>query len=152
MSEEAIVTILVSALVGSVIGGGSTILVIRLALTESLRKTFATIEATDTIESDIDNLGKRVNQVEIFAHGASDAAADAVARTRELERMQQEQWNRISDHIIRPIEIIGEKLERITSAQSELAGTQRAQQETMKALAATIDRLEREQRHPKPGV
>src|SRR5688572_6988561 len=85
--------IVLSAVVGAVLGGGSITALIVLAFREKLRATFATIV-------DLNALGRKVDTLEGAFHATAAIANTTTGEVRELRQEQRHQWERL----IKPVE------------------------------------------------
>jgi hypothetical protein len=98
------------------IGGGSGVTILLLALVERLRRTFATRQEMEQVEA-------RFRAIEALYAGVREAADDARERADAAEREQRRQWERVSEQVIRPLERSLERLESVCEAQAVQATT-----------------------------
>lgn len=123
---DSVVGIALATIAGGVIGGGAISAWWLKGLKEHLRTTFATL-------TDLNNMGSRVNGIESVAIGARESGDDAQAHIQRLELVQSQQWERIAEHVIKPLEQISLRME-------QLAQTQAVQTNTLEFFAKEIER------------
>lgn len=110
-------SLVLSAVLGSVLGGGALYKIVLSALTNHMRQEFATAK-------DVDRVGDRVNALETVAMSAKETADHANDRAGLLEQNQHTQWERITEQVIKPLERITERLEKLTERQIRIEAKQ----------------------------
>jgi len=96
------------------VGIGTAATVLFLALVERLRRTFAT-------RQEINGIGERVNALHTLYVQVRESTDDTRERAMATEAEQRRQWERITEHVIRPLDRITEKLEGVAEAQAAQA-------------------------------
>lgn len=133
MSSETVLRLEWSAILGS----GFVVSVLLLALVERLRRTFATRE-------ELNRLGDKFNALQTLYLQVRENADEARERAAATRAEQKQQWERIAEQAIRPVERITEKLEAVGEAQA-------AQASTLEYIGKRLDRadeLERKSHTP----
>lgn len=119
------------------VGISTAATVLFLAMVERLRRTFAT-------RHEMNGLGERLTALQTLYLQVRESADDARERAVAAETEQRRQWERITEHVVRPLDRIKEKLEGV-------AETQAAQAAALEHLAARSDRWRHETNHEKRG-
>lgn len=125
MNGTPVVTLDWPALAGS----GFVASVLLMALVERLRRTFAT-------RQDLNGLGDRLNDLQqawVHVRDTADTAHDLAER---VQADQKNQWVRVAEQVIRPLERITEKLEAVSVAQA-------AQAAALEQISRRLDGSER---------
>lgn len=107
-------TTIVSLRWADLLGGGVVAGIFLLALTERLRRTFAT-------RNDLNGLGERQNALQGQAGELRKLQDELRERVAALESEQKNQAERVVTQVIRPLERITEKLENVSRAQAAQA-------------------------------
>lgn len=84
--------------------------VMLLALTERLRRTFAT-------QRDLQQIRRRVEALQTLCLQAHEGVNEARERSLAVERAQKHLWETVAAQVIRPLEKITDKLESVSEAQ-----------------------------------
>lgn len=124
MNSETVLRLEWSAL----LGGGAVASVLLLALVERLRRTFATRE-------ELNGLGDKFNALQSLYLQVRETADEARSRAIANQAEQKQQWERIAEQVIRPLERITEKLEAVGEAQA-------AQASTLEYIGKRLDRAD----------
>lgn len=95
-------------------GSGFVAAVLLLALVERLRRIFAT-------RQEMNGLGEKFNALQSLYLQVRETADEARARAIANQAEQKNQWERIAEQVIRPLERITEKLEAVVAAQAAQA-------------------------------
>jgi len=98
----------------ALVGSGFAASVLLMALVERLRRTFAT-------RQDLNGLGDRLNDLQQAWVQVRDTAESAQDLAERVQADQKNQWMRVAEQVIRPLERITEKLEAVSVAQASQA-------------------------------
>ena len=109
-------------------GGGFVATVAFLALVERLRRTFST-------RQEFSSLAERVDALQRLCAGLEETSIQATERSRIMERDQKEQWKRLTDQVLRPLQRTTTKLEGVKEAQAGHAAT-------LDQIVQRVDRLD----------
>lgn len=134
VSSDSVLRLEWSALLGS----GFVISVLLLALVERLRRTFATRE-------ELNGVGEKFQALQSLYLQVRETADEARARATAAQAEQKNQWERIAEQVIRPLERITEKLEGV-------AETQAAQAAALDQIGRRLDRADQQHDAPHPGA
>jgi len=108
-----------------VVGISTAATVLFLAMVERLRRTFAT-------RHEMNGLGERLTALHTLYVQVRESADEARERAVAAETEQRRQWERITEHVVRPLDRITEKLEGVAEGQA-------AQAAALEHLAARAD-------------
>lgn len=96
------------------VGIGTAAAVLFLAMVERLRRTFAT-------RQELNGLGERLTALHTLYVQVRESADEARERAIAAETEQRRQWERITEHVVRPFDRITEKLAGVAEAQAAQA-------------------------------
>lgn len=112
----------------ALLGGGVVATVAFLALVERLRRTFST-------RQELASLAEKVDSLQRLCADLEETSLQAAERSRMVERDQKQQWRRLADQVLRPLQRTTAKLEGVKEAQAGQAAT-------LDQIVQRIDRLD----------
>jgi acyl-CoA reductase-like NAD-dependent aldehyde dehydrogenase len=110
VSTETVLTLDWPAIAGS----GFVAAVIIGALTERLRRVFAS-------RQELNGLGDKFNALQSLYLQVRESADEARERAKANQAAQKQQWERIAEQVIKPLERITDRLEAVGEAQAAQA-------------------------------
>jgi hypothetical protein len=113
------------------------------ALVEYLRKKFFSREEANemgkTLRKSIASLGKDLDELETRCGDALRLATESYRKSELLDRAQAEQWERVTEEIIRPVREMAREIRETRELVIEYMGTQKSQQRDIERLERIID-------------
>lgn len=100
-----------AAAIGGVVGSGGIVLVGYKALVESLRRTFATKDFARETSSRCAAEQAELARTRAIAYQAKEIA-------ERVALVQEERWQRIEEHVVKPLEALTLRIERIAEIQA----------------------------------